>query len=277
MADVGEDKHKHSLDELDTELLRLTNNYSNLPKSENRLDDNLQRARDQFLESEQFKAFVEIITDAVNLYEAAINDNLLPDDEIEKFPDRIETKPYDSVVDKIYRTNFVINRQAEKGNPPHVYTAYSDWTQAWVTGDNYELYINDLIRGRIIVKTVDAIPFLKRHIDHHTAAQKYAFNTVLLNKIQGYYALHVYVPFSYTRADGTQVVMLAEFQVHTQLRSFLSSITHKLYQARRSYEHESKYDYFRWGNEDKFLSSSLGHMLQFIEVAMVRIRDGRQE
>ncbi|WP_316174555.1 hypothetical protein [Bradyrhizobium sp. SZCCHNRI1073] len=176
------------------------------------------------------------------------------------------TKPFKSVVDKIYRSNVLYNRQyplpPKTGllEPPRLYEQ-----------------IEDLIRTRLVCKYMDGPRFVC------DALKQLCEKGGISNKVRehsneaGYYAWHFYVSIPVElMLEGTVVQrnVWVEIQITTQLAEVITALTHELYETRRSAGLVPKSTDWKWEAASKeFRSAYLGHGLHLLEGIIQNLKD----
>ncbi|WOH66044.1 hypothetical protein [Bradyrhizobium sp. BWA-3-5] len=175
-------------------------------------------------------------------------------------------KPFASMLDKLYRSNVLYNRQ------------YPD-APAEGGIESSQLYekIEDLLRTRLVCKYLDGPRFvcedLKQFCDRNGIQSKFRE----LSTAAGYYAWHFYLQVSVELMLDTKVVpknVWVEIQVSTQLAEVLTILTHELYEARRSSGPGPKNNDWKWdASSHDFRSAYLGHGLHLIEGVIQNLKD----
>lgn len=213
-----------------------------------------------------FRNFVSCITKIADEYHELNGCRLLMSELKEH---GLQSKSFESVVNKCYRINVLENKLYPQ-NPEC----------GWVTlGKAYEV-MNDLVRGRIVCKFIDGPQFLADKL------QKYATSLNLKSEIKthqkdgGYYAYHFYVAIPVTVIDEQRnfvdVSMKVEVQLTTQLQEVLCDLTHELYEALRVQEEKTNLPW-QWDySSARFKPSFMGHTLHMLEAIILEVRDNNR-
>jgi hypothetical protein len=182
----------------------------------------------------------------------------------------INIKPYNSVIDKTYRKNVIENRDFPK-EPP----------EGWIYPDNLFLKINDIIRTSVIVKYMDGAKFLVNELTNLGDKYHKKIEPSYEARWEGYYAVHVSVPHTVKIAninlDATnEYQIIIEIQIITQIQDIIKKLLHKYYEDKRSQvmNDPSLKDSWKWDSScDEFSTNYLGHILHYVEGAIVEIRE----
>ena len=179
---------------------------------------------------------------------------------------QVYIKPYESMVDKTFRKNVVVNKNwPEKPEDGWIYP-----------NEPFEL-LNDLLRTTIIVKYLDGGEFILRKIEELANKCGYKFRYDYEAKDKGYYAIHAYVRPQFeienVNWDTRKVYIWIEIQITTQIQDTIKKLTHEYYEKRRSRIDDKKlarqWDY----KSDEFSLNYLGHILHYLEGMIMEIRD----
>lgn len=181
----------------------------------------------------------------------------------------ILVKPWVSVLTKIYRVNYVHNRNYP-GKPKGLET---------ITLPN--LYghpkINDLLRARLICKYMDGLEAVASGLAKFCKEQSLNFRQYPMNSDVGYYARHCYISLPVELMFGDQVEeksLWFELQLTTQLAEVIGTLTHGLYEGSRADASVARDDEWRWQPESqRFRSAYLGHTLHLLEGLIQTFRD----
>jgi hypothetical protein len=178
----------------------------------------------------------------------------------------LQTKPFKSALDKLYRSNILYNRNFPKPprdggiEPPKLYEG-----------------MDDLIRTRLVCKYMDGPRFVCEALVRYCGQIGVECKLRELSTEAGYYAWHFYVRIPVElMLDGSVVQkdMWVEVQITTQLAEVITALTHELYEARRSAGPAPKNDDWKWdaGSHD-FRSAYLGHGLHLLEGIIQNLKD----
>ena len=179
-------------------------------------------------------------------------------------------KPFDSYLLKTYRRNVVDNKSWP--DPPR---------EGWILPNINFSEINDIIRTCFIVKYLDGVTFLVDKIQILCEESKLEYSVDYEAKEEGYYAAHNYVTFPCEIPgedwDTTNIKILIELQVTTQLQEVIRKLLHKYYEDRRKslVKSEIKWQWEYKSNE--FATNYLGHILHYIEGMIMDVRDKQEE
>jgi ppGpp synthetase/RelA/SpoT-type nucleotidyltranferase len=173
-------------------------------------------------------------------------------------------KSYESVIEKIYRTCYVFNKNYP--NAP---------TTGWITTQNYLSSINDLVRNKISCKFIDGPQIIAQKLKELANTLGLRSEYFSRNYDDGYYAYHFYVYIPVEIDDGTPAAgkheIAVEIQISTQLKEVMYEILHKFYANERS---KSFSDDWKWQvGSAKFKSGYLSHTLHMLEGMIVELRD----
>jgi ppGpp synthetase/RelA/SpoT-type nucleotidyltranferase len=181
-------------------------------------------------------------------------------------------KPYESAVNKSFRHN-VVHNQRWPDEPEDGWLVPSDWFSR----------LNDVIRGTIVCKYIDAPKLLAERLKER--ADEVGLKGCFTSKQRdaGYYAYHFYVkiPMEFDRVDSSGKGFVAEYvdlevelQLTTQLQEVLYGITHRFYQHTRDRRSEDP-DAWKWEvGSPRFRAGYLGHTLHLLEAMILELRDG---
>lgn len=176
-------------------------------------------------------------------------------------------KPYDSLIDKIFRLNCNWNKAFPK-KPKDGWVACSDAFER----------IDDLIRTTIICRYIDGPELVCERLI--ALAKKVDLEASTLPKAtdEGYYAHHVTLkfPFDLLARDNSAktVTTRAEIQVTTQMQDVLKDLTHKYYKKRRIEAPPLRAVSTRWDfRSEDFRATYLGHTLHLIEGVVAELRE----
>lgn len=184
-----------------------------------------------------------------------------PDTEIE-----LLTKPYDSVIEKVYRQNVLNNRSFP--DPPF---------DGWIDGTNFFQRLNDVIRGRIVCKYIDGPEFLSGHFGERCGKSGLPFESYPMNNASGYHSWHCYLTHQIDVIEGGGVIersLSVELQITTQLAEVLTALTHHLYEEQRLAPPGRRDESWRWKPESvQFRSTYMGHTLHLLEGVILSLKN----
>lgn len=175
-------------------------------------------------------------------------------------------KPFDSVVEKIYRRTILYNRQYP--SPPR--------------GDNlginnFYTEIDDLIRTKIICRYMDGPQYICRHIKDKFDDMGIVCNYRDLSTEAGYYAWHFYFKMPVDIIINKvieEISVWVEIQFATQLSDVISMLTHDIYKNRRSNVEGVANKTWKWEPTSReFRSAYLGHGLHLLEGVVQSLKD----
>lgn len=176
----------------------------------------------------------------------------------------LRTKPFVSVINKLYRRNIVYNRKWPA--PPK---------DGWIEASNFYEAIDDLLRTRLVCRYMDGPKFVCDSLSKLCDALGVQYNIRTLSTEAGYYAWHFYFKIDVELAlDGgiQNRKMWVEVQLTTQLAEVITSLTHGLYEKRR--EGADLTDQWKWDPASpQFRSSFIGHGLHLLEGVIQGFRD----
>lgn len=187
-------------------------------------------------------------------------DLLLPGASLELYK-----KPFDSVIDKCFRKNVILNREFPQ--PP---------AKNWITLANCTARLNDIVRGTLVCRYLDGPEFLARELKTCAEALGLSARYDSQQNDRGYYAYHFYVKIPVEVLDihwkVTVVDVEIEVQLSTQLQEVLRTLTHKSYETLRLAE-PTLDESWKWKySEARFKASYLGHTLHLIEGLILELR-----
>lgn len=176
------------------------------------------------------------------------------------------SKPFASVIDKLYRHNVVYNKNYP--NPPR--------DGFWHPNEYYR-YIDDIIRAKIVCRYMDGPPFICNSLDVLCESQGITHDHRALGTDAGYYGWHFYfqAPLDFLTPNGVETVGIwIEIQFSTQLAEAISDLTHGLYEHRRRDGGERRDNLWKWdATSQQFRSTFLGHTLHLLEGLIQNFRD----
>lgn len=179
---------------------------------------------------------------------------------------KLKRKSYESVVNKTYRHNVVLNRKfadPPKGN--------------WITPENWFERLNDIVRGTIVCKYIDGPRMLAEWLDTYAKQLGLESSYTSQQRDMGYYAYHFYVkiPIDMMTEDRREVNfnVTVEIQLTTQLQEIMYEITHRYYEHTRDNLPEDPHAWKWEVNSDRFRAGYLGHTLHLLEAIILDLRD----
>lgn len=174
-------------------------------------------------------------------------------------------KPFDSLLDKAYRKNVVLNPNWPE--PPD---------GGWVMQNTWYEKTNDIIRTTVVVKYMDGVDYFTTAAADLCDRLNLVHTADLEARAEGYYAAHFYVTqmieIPRTNWDTESVPVKLEMQVTTQLQDAIRKLTHAGYVSRRSIDKPAAQ--WQWDYKDSnFAPNYLGHILHYVEGMIMEIRD----
>lgn len=175
-------------------------------------------------------------------------------------------KPYNSMVDKTFRKNVVLNdcwpNEPKKG---------------WIDPSYPFERLNDLLRTTIIVKYLDGAEFVLQKIQELATKANYDFRCDYEAKDKGYYAIHAYICPTFEIQnllwDTNNVKIQLEIQITTQIQDTIKKLTHEYYEKHRSTIANDELAW-QWNyKSDEFALNYMGHILHYLEGMIMEIRD----
>ncbi len=97
---------------------------------------------------------------------------------------QLKHKPYDSSIDKSFRTNVLWNKRFPSAPK-----------QDWITPVNVYSRLNDLIRTRFVCKFIDGPKFVTQKLKDLSDARGQECKIYTQERDEGYYAHHFYALF----------------------------------------------------------------------------------
>jgi ppGpp synthetase/RelA/SpoT-type nucleotidyltranferase len=192
-----------------------------------------------------------------------------------KKPEEIELKPkeWDKFILKVWRKNVVQNVNWHTDN----------WDKesckpkgGWVTPDNWYDKIHDIVRTKIVVKYFDGVKFLLDRMYKHFIDCGCLCDPDWEAREEGYYAAHLNIIRGYSIPDGIKIKEMkisTEIQITTQIKDVITELTHKYYERKRE-TLELPDIKWQWDYKcNEFAPNYLGHMLHYIEGAVMQIRE----
>jgi hypothetical protein len=181
----------------------------------------------------------------------------------------IFTKPFSSVLNKIFRVNYLENKNFPSPPSNHEFI------------NIYNLFehpkMNDLLRGRLVCKYMDGPQAVAAGLRDFCSRRGLSFQSYPRNNDRGYYAWHCYIGVKseiMVNADVTIKTICFEIQITTQLAELITGLTHGLYEVQRATPPlEDDHDW-RWQPKtQRFRSTYIGHTLHLLEGIIQMFRD----
>lgn len=184
----------------------------------------------------------------------------------EKEAPKLLCKSYDSILDKTYRKNVLLN--SNWPNPPD---------GGWITPDSWFSRINDVVRTVVVVKYLDGIDDIIKRFDSLCSIYNHQLKVDYEAKDEGYYAVHLYISidFHIPGKDWDTVIVKTpiEIQITTQLQEVIRKLLHKYYDANRLATNKPEKKW-QWNyKSDEFSANYLGHILHYLEGMILDVRD----
>jgi ppGpp synthetase/RelA/SpoT-type nucleotidyltranferase len=183
---------------------------------------------------------------------------------------QVFAKPFNSVVEKAYRLNYLQNRDFPE--PPE---------GVWIDSTNWYTRLRDIIRTTVVVKYLDGVTAVSELVRTACAAGAAMSDVSMEARDEGYYAMHnvLCVPLSMPSDVGWEVVSVdipVEIQVATQVQDVIRRLTHTFYEERRSrsLDPEKKWQW-NWESPE-FVPNYLGHILHYVDGAIMDVRRKQQ-
>lgn len=175
-------------------------------------------------------------------------------------------KPYDSLINKVYRKNCLKN-ECFPNDPEKGWVSPSTWYDA----------IHDIIRTSFVVKYLDGVKFLVQKMEKVSKDVHCGYNCSYEAHDDGYYAAHVAVVNDMTilGMDWKESMhkIEIEIQITTGLQEMIKHLLHKYYEDNRRKEIPKDYKW-QWDYEsEQFVPNYLGHISHYLEGMIVEIRD----
>lgn len=228
---------------------------------------------DQFKHSDEYKEFIHQLSNHEAEYRR-IYDYDYDYDLLMKKPEEINLviKNWKFFISKVWRKNVVHNTNWNKDK----------WTKkrcqpngGWVTPDNWFYEIHDIVRTRIVVKYFDGVGFLLDKMCNHFEVYGCQCKPDWEAREEGYYAAHLNVIRDYELPVGltTQKKRISvEIQITTQMKDVITTLTHAYYARKREMLDPPDIKW-QWNyRSDEFLPNYLGHILHYIDGALMQIK-----
>jgi hypothetical protein len=148
----------------------------------------------------------------------------------------------------------------------------------WVHQANLYSKMNDLVRGTLICRFVDAPEFVTAQISEYADRFGLTNRAYSQEREDGYYAFHSYVTFEAEVFDAhwnkAHTAVEVEIQITTQLQEVLRTLTHPLYERRRLQSDDGS-GKWKWDfNSTRFRFAYLSHSLHLLESMILESRGG---
>lgn len=186
-----------------------------------------------------------------------------PDDPIE-----LEIKSFNSFIEKSFR-------KMKSKSSVSLDKIDEDWALK-----QYSL-INDILRGRIVVKYLNGVEFLVDKIKKLGKQHKVIVKSSPKAEMEGYYAIHLDIEYEIEipkfKFEMIKIKSSVEIQITTQLQEVIKKLLDKYYQERRVNLEEQNRDW-QWNyKSEEFATNYLGHILHYIEGMIMGIIDKQKE
>ena len=228
----------------------------------------------EFENSDEYKEFIHQLHNYESEYRRNCGYDLLM-----KEPEEIklDIKDWEKFKSKVWRKNVVHNINWNKENWNHEDCQPNG---GWVTPDNWFEKIHDIVRTRIIVKYFDGVKLLVDKMHTHFVDCGCQCTPDWEAREEGYYAAHLNVTRDYELPVGLEIQskrICVEIQVTTQMKDVITTLTHKYYERKRG-SIELPNIKWQWDyNSDEFSPNYIGHILHYIEGAVMQIRNRGQQ
>ena len=228
----------------------------------------------EFEKSDEYGEFIHQLHNYESEYRRTCGYDLLM-----KKPEEIklDIKDWEDFKSKVWRKNVVHNINWNKENWNHEDCQPKG---GWVTPDNWFEKIHDIVRTRIVVKYFDGVELLVDKMQTHFLDCGCQCTPDWEAREEGYYAAHLNVTRDYELPVGLEIqskTICVEIQVTTQMKDVITALTHKYYERKRE-SIELPNIKWQWDyNSDEFSPNYIGHILHYIEGAVMQIRNREQE
>jgi hypothetical protein len=227
-----------------------------------RYEDNSERMKQSFAQSALWLSLIKEIGEINDRYFINTHFALLDKKDIPI----VETKPFESLIDKTYRINEIHNKH------------FPDVPEGgWILPENWLTKIKDVVRTKLVVRYLDGVTFMVSQIADLCDLTGIPVTTVLEAREQGYYAAHLQCKLSSVLpGDGLKplsVSYTAEIQVTTYLQVLIQQLSHKHYEENRIAISRPDVKW-QWNyRSPQFSVNYLAHILHYIEGMIIEIRD----
>lgn len=179
----------------------------------------------------------------------------------------IQTKSFDSFINKTYRKNVIENENWPEPPP-----------KGWLLPDNWYSRVGDIARTRIVAKYLDGVSYLIECITTFCVAHGLGIEASYVVRDEGYYAAHIDLSLdtNIPAVDWDSIPVRAhmELQISTQLQDVIGSLTHQYYTTRRDVRKNSGAVQWQWQwDSDEFSANYLGHLLHYLEGMIMDVRE----
>ena len=229
--------------------------------------------RHDFENSREFTDFLH----QLHNYDAEYR-NLYTYDLLMTKPDEVTLKPkqWDNFISKVWRKNVVHNINWHSDQWDH---ESSKPPGGWITPDDWYQRIHDIVRTRIVVKYFDGVQFLVQKMHTHFSATGCHCTPDWEAREDGYYAAHLNLTRDYQLPIRLQLetkTVSVEIQVTTQIKDVITALTHRYYERkRRTLEPPDRK--WQWDcDSTEFAPNYIGHILHYVEGAVMQIRRREQ-
>lgn len=188
-------------------------------------------------------------------------------------------KPWESVLDKLYRLN--VEDNDEQSLPPQILSIeeqannqHASRNKRWVTPELAHEFADDLLRTKFVVPFVDGVMDVSKRVIAAARECDLVWFQRYHAKDSGYHAHHVYVLLPILDRDEKVTQIALEIKVLTKLQDNLGELTHLLYELKRTGKIKSeKKRKLAWMlDSPDFTASYVGHSAHYIEAAMVGLK-----
>ena len=183
----------------------------------------------------------------------------------DEYKPEIIIKPYQSLPDKTYRKNHLLNTNFPEAPD-----------NGWVTPNDWFETINDIVRTTLVVRYLDGVEFIIKKLKKLADDKNLKFNSNFEAKEEGYYAAHNYITMEFeiptktwaTKKSHTQI----EIKITTELQSNIERLIHKYYETNRLSK-RNRNKKWQWDYQSpEFSVNYLGHILHYVEGMIMEIR-----
>lgn len=179
---------------------------------------------------------------------------------------KLTTKVYESVVEKTFRRNILLNNNFP--DPPDT---------GWLNYDSVYEHFNDLVRGSLVCRFIDGPAFVANAIVAYAEECGLESRQYSHERDDGYYAYHVYVKFPISifdlKFEKAEKMVEVEIQLTTQLQEVLRSLTQRHYEAERLIPNPDR-GKWKWEfSSSRFKVGYLSHTLHLLESVILEARD----
>jgi hypothetical protein len=185
-------------------------------------------------------------------------------------PPVIQTKSFESFLLKTRRRNVIEN--ANWPDPPE---------GGWLLPDEWYSNLNDLIRTSFVVKYLDGVGFLSKHVAQICVDQGIEHVLSFEARMEGHYAAHLCITqpcqIPGKNWDTEAMPITFEIQITTQVQDLIRKLLHQYYESRRVLPEPERLDW-QWEYEsDEFIANYLGHILHYVEGMIMEVRNRQEE